>query len=157
MITIRPVHDFKDFHENYLSDIENHISDCEPARTQDFGIDVDTDSFQQLIDIGVLGWFIFFDEEETFVGYAGIIMTPCLIHKGRESANIEYLYIHPDCREKGYSKEVFGVLEELLAEENVSVINLILPNKTYSDVFADKTGYIKTSSTYYKKIEEVSN
>jgi len=152
MITLDYVHDFKTFHDSMFEYFKDHYECCEEARAEYKALDLDVDMLQDYLDKDIYNVFSIYDGDE-FVGYFNVTITRTPLFK-EPQATVDFLYILPDKRRSGYAQEAIKILEGDLLEEGISELNLMLPERAYSDYVAASLGYTRTSSIFYKVLGE---
>lgn len=127
---------------------EDHFNSCEEYRSVNQTLSLNKDMYQMMIDMGNMNLYII-REDETIVGYINISINLNPLYN-KVQAVIDQLYIKHEYRQSGYTTKCLSEIEEVLKGEEVYDISIMLPNKEYSDRFADSVGYNKTSSIYSK-------
>lgn len=153
MLETEYVEDFYSFYEEYEEDILKHISDFLNHIGCDKEIDLDKDLFQSLVDSGNCNFFVVKDEEE-FVGYVCVTVTPSVIFKTELDVSIDHLYVKEESRGKGYFPRILEEIEALLKTEGISELKIGLPSTTKHEAFASKNGFSKTSGIFVKRLGE---
>jgi len=152
MVTTEYVIDFKEFHKDMEDFFKDHYECCEESRAEYKALALDVDMFQDYIDKGIYHVFSIYDDGE-LVGYLNVTITKTPLFK-EPQATVDFLYILPDKRRFGYAQEAIKILEGDLIEEGISELNLMLPEREYSDYVASSLGYTRTSSIFYKVLGE---
>lgn len=152
MINIEQVEDFNEFYVEVGHYFKEHFESCEEPRAGKQEINMDASSYQQLMDLGLVHFFLIKDDED-IVGYGGANTAPSLLFSAMQ-ATVDFLYILPEHRNKNYAAKAIHSLEERFKSEGIYDMNLFLPEKEYSSSVADALGYAKTSSIYNKYLGE---
>lgn len=146
------VEDFSEFYKEAKPYFEDHYNTCEYHRSDKQKLDLDLSLFQQMIDLGAMNIFIL-KEDEDVVGYINVSITPSPLFRTPQAV-VDFLYILPEHREKGYTKKAVQEIEKELISQNVFDFNILLPEKDYSEEVAASLGFKKTSNTYTKILGE---
>ena len=152
MFNTESVKDFQKFYDELGHHFEPHYQSCEEYRAKTQKMHIDIDMFQKLIDVGCANFFIL-KEDKDIIGYINLSISPSPLFK-EPQAVIDFLYILPEQRSKGYTKKAIKELEKGLKENGVSVLNIMLPDKEYAEPVSAGLGYSKTSTVYTKVLGE---
>lgn len=152
MLKTEYVDNFAEFYEQMNAYFADHYENCEEYRAEYQLLDIDVGLYQQMIDQGVANFFIL-KEEDTPVGYVNVSITPNPLFN-KPQAVIDLLYILKEYRNKGYTKQAIAEIEKELRDTDVPSLNIMLPNKEYSEHVAEGLGYHKTSTVYTKVLGE---
>lgn len=152
MFNTQYVDNFHEFFEKMQHHFEEHYAHCEEVRAEDKPLNIDADLFQEGIDQGIFNIFCLLNGE-LLVGYVNVTVQKNPLY-AKPQAIVDYLYIFPEERNKGYTKKAIKEIEKELVSEGIDELNIMLPDKDYSEDVASALGYSKTSSTYYKKLGE---
>ena len=152
MLRTEYVDNFEEFYEACKEQIADHYVSCEEVRQGKQSLNIDIPMFQHLVDVGTMNIFKLYDED-TFVGYVNvsIVLQPLF---GKPQATVDFLYILPEQRRKGYTEKAIAEIEKELVSESVYDFNIQLPDKDYSESVAKKLGYAKSSTIYTKYLGE---
>lgn len=150
MTTIEYVDVFQDLVDEAGSYFEEHFKGCEEHLSSNELLEVNAELFQKHIDAGVANVFKIKDEEE-LVGYLNVSISPSLILASTQAV-VDFLYVYPNKRNKGYAASAIASVEEELKEGGISRLTIMLPEKQYSSSVAEGLGYTKSSSIYNKYI-----
>ena len=152
MFTIHAITDFAKFYKEVGYHFVDHFSGCEEYRDGKQELDIDIELFQTMLDIGVMNIFVMLEESEV-VGYLNLTITPSPLFK-TEQATVDFLYVLPQHREKGYTKLALEAIEKELLSKDIFDFNILLPEKDYSEEVARGLGFSKTSNIYTKILGE---
>lgn len=148
MFKIESIQDFTVFYDKVGQFFEEHYNTCEEYRANNYTLNIDAELMQSLIELGVMNLFVLKEDKET-VGYINVSINNSPLF-GRPQAVIDFLYILPEHRNKDYASTSIEDMESILKAEGVYDINIMLPNKDYSESVAKSLGYHKTSTVYTK-------
>lgn len=146
------VDNFAEFFTDCKEQIIDHYITCEEARKDKQELNIDVKMFQHLIDIGTMNIFKLLDEDD-LVGYINVTISPSPLFS-KPQATVDFLYILPEHRRKGYAEKAITEIEKELVSEGIYDFNIHLPDKDYSEDVAEKLGYVKTSIIYTKYLGE---
>jgi GNAT superfamily N-acetyltransferase len=152
MLKTEYVDNFLDFQEEAGSYFESHYETCEEYLADKEMLDIDAVLVQKFIDEGIINLFLLIKDEEV-VGYINVSITPSILFK-EPQAVVDFLYILPRDRKKGYASEAIKAVEKELSAEGIKRLTVMLPDKDYSEAVAGSLGYVKSSSIYNKYIGE---
>ena len=151
MFTTKYVDNFSEFYESFKDHVQKHYEDFASTYGGSLSIDPDIELFQQLIDLGHSNIFTLWDNEE-FIGYVSITVSPSPLFKGKVDAVIDHFYLIEDVRGKGFAKKVVEEIEKQLSQEGLTSYNIAFPAVASFDKFANKLGFKKQSSVYVKML-----
>lgn len=152
MLQTEYIDNFADFQKEVGSYFKDHYESCEDYVSSKEILEIDTEYVQALIDEGVLNFFLLTDEEK-LVGYINVSITPSILFR-EPNAVVDFLYILPEARKKGYASMAIEAVEKELGSEGVKRLTVMLPDKDYSEAVAGSLGYVKSSSIYNKYLGE---
>tara|TARA_R100000149_G_C5865361_1_gene130248 strand:- start:847 stop:1308 length:462 start_codon:yes stop_codon:yes gene_type:complete len=147
------VDNFAEFFADYKEHIEKHYYDFAETFDGDRKLDIDVQLFQQLIDLGHANIFTLW-EDETFIGYVSVSISPSVLFKGKIDAIIDHFYITEEARGSGYAKKIIEELEEQFKEDGLDRYTLAFPAIQSYEKLAESFGFTKQSSVYIKSLGE---
>lgn len=152
MLKTEYVDNFLEFQEEAGSYFESHYESCEEYLADKEILNIDAALVQSFIDEGIINLFLLIKDDE-IVGYTNVSITPSILFKDPQAV-VDFLYILPRDRKKGYASEAIQAIEKELGSEGIKRLTVMLPDKDYSEAVADSLGYVKSSSIYNKYIGE---
>lgn len=152
MLKTEYIDNFEVFYEKAGKHFEEHYEGCEAYRAENKGLNLNKKVFQQMIDLGTMNFFLL-KEEEDILGYVNVSINLNPLFD-EPQAVIDYLYILPEYRKNNYASKAIEEIEKELVSEGVKELNIMLPDKEYSENVAKGLGYSKTSTIYTKCLGE---
>lgn len=146
------IEDLNSFKEQAEGMFLEHVQHCEPEYYKAFGFSLNTELLQQAIDQGNF-LLVAAEEDGSLVGYLGSFVTPSLLVKDKLDMSIQFLYVVPEHRRSNKASFMLDEMYKLAKDLDISWINLMLPNKDYSDSFADSVGFSKATQCYGKEVK----
>lgn len=153
MITTEPVLDFYSFCDQYEEHIVKHYNDYAATYGLKKKVDLDKELFQNLIDLGSSNIFVI-KEDEAFLGYISISITPSILFKGEIEVVVDHLYLTEEARGKGNFAKILDEVERTLLEQKVLEYKIGLPFTEAHAALADKHNFNKISCLYSKSLGE---
>lgn len=153
MIDIKYVEDFSKFYEEHKAFIKQRYSEASALCNTERSLDIDQGLYQKLIEAQVL-FVLEILEDEEFIGYCSIAISPALLAQGKVDARVDHLALSEDARAKGYASEILGRIEQLLIDQGADELSISLPPTDLHDGFAERNGYKKSVVTHVKRLEE---
>lgn len=153
MIDIKYVEDFYKFYEEHEDFIKERFAEASAVCNTDRELDIDKALYQKLIEAQV-SFVLEIMENESFIGYCSITISPALLSQGKVDARVDHLALSEDARNKGYASDVLERIEQLLVDQGADELNISLPPTDLHDGFAERNGYKKSVVTHVKKLGE---
>lgn len=110
--------------------------------------------FQQLIDLNSLVVLAIYDDEN-FVGYCSVSISPALLSKGAVDARLEHLALSKDARSKGLASSIVKKIETFIKENGADELSICLPPTELHESFASKNGYKKSIVIHTKNLGDI--
>jgi len=154
MLKTEYIDNFSEFYKQYKDHIEKHYNDYADTFGGDRVINADLSLFQNLIDAGSCNLFTLWDEEE-FIGYISITISPSVLFEGEVDAIVDHLYLTEDARGKGFAKQVFKEIEDQLKSDGIKRYSVALPVLDKYNKFIEKLGFVKQSVICSKKLGDI--
>ena len=154
MIETKYVDNFKKFYEDRKEFINARYDEAKPLCNSDRALNLDIAAYQSLIDSNAVTVLEVFEDQE-FIGYCSITISPALLSKGRVDAKIDHLALDEQARNRGCATFVLEEIENLLKEQGVDELGIVLPSTEKHDGFAKAKGYKKTVTIHTKNLEAV--
>lgn len=147
------VDNFAEFYAEYKEHIEKHYYDFAETFNGDRKLNIDVQLFQQLIDLGHANIFTIW-EDETFIGYVSVSISPSVLFKGKVDATVDHFYITEESRGRGYAKKILEELEQQFKEDGLDRYTLAFPALESYERLAKSFNFTKQSSIYIKSLGE---
>lgn len=154
MIETKYVDNFKEFYENRKEFIHARYAEAKPLCNSDRDLNLDIDAYQNLINSNAVTVLEVFEDQE-FIGYCSITISPALLSNGRVDAKVDHLALDEQARNRGCASFVLEEIENLLKDQGVDELGIVLPSTEMHDGFAKAKGYKKTVTIHTKNLEAV--
>lgn len=142
---------FVEFYATYKEHIDKHYKDFAATFNGDRALDVDTKLMQHMVDLGNQNFFTLWDDD-TFIGYISVSISPSVLFKGSVDAVVDHFYIVEEYRGKGYAKEILNEIEQQLKADRVGRYSIALPATEAHDKFAEANGFTKQSCIHFRTL-----
>jgi|SRR5690554_4772558 len=147
------VEDFSVFYSEHKAHVDKHYKDFADSYGGTRQLDVDIDTYQKLIDGGFANIFTLW-EDETFLGYVSVSVSPSVLCKGYVDVVVDHLYLTEEARGKGYVEKILEELEEQFKDSGVDRYTIAFPTKDSYKRLAESLGFSEQSSVYIKSLGE---
>lgn len=146
------VDNFAEFYNNRETFIKEMFYLAKPLCSSNRDLDIDIDLYQQLIDANTITVLELY-EDDTFIGYCSILISPAILTKDYVDAKIDHIALYKEYRDKGYASLVLTEVENLLKEQGVDELSIVLPPTDKHTEFAEAKGYKKNVIVHTKSLE----
>lgn len=153
MFNTRYVDNFAEFYGNHKAFIQKRFDEAKELGTSNRELKIDVDLYQQLIDTNIITVLELF-EDDTFIGYCSVLISPAILTKGCVDAKIDHIALGEEYRDQGYASLVMAEVEALLKDQGVDELSIVLPPTKAHDKFAETKGYKKSIVMHTKSLEE---
>lgn len=152
MFSTKYVDNFSEFYSTREEFIKARYAEAKVLCASERDLDIDIDTYQQLIDKNIMTVLELFDDEE-FIGYCSILISPAVLSVGRVDAKIDHIALDEEYRDRGYASLVLEEVENLLKTQGVDELSIVLPPTKTHNKFAENNGYKKNVVLHTKSLE----
>lgn len=147
------VENFSKFYNEHKDHVDKHYEDFADSYSGNRKLDIDINLYQKLIDAGSANIFTLW-EDEKFIGYISVSISPSVLCKGYVDAVVDHLYITEESRGKGYMKKILKELEAQFSDEALDRYTIAFPANSSHAKLAASLGFSVQSSIYIKSLGE---